>query len=74
MDCNLEAERVHYVQDGDLLALPGNPPKRISMNHIRDIVLEYSDGSKLATDTNHSGGIKVKEVGEVDPMNISYLY
>ena len=42
MDCNLEAERVHYVQDGDLLALPGNPPKRISMNHIRDIELQYS--------------------------------
>ena len=74
MDGNLEAECVDYVQDGDLPALLGNPPKRISMNHIRDIVLEYSDGSRLTMDTNHSGRIKTKEVGEVDPMNISYLY
>ena len=74
MDGNLEAEGVHYVQYGDLPALPGNPPKRISMNHIKDIILEYSDGSRLTTDTNHSGRINVKEVGEVDPMSISYLY
>ena len=74
MDGNLRAEGVDYVQDEDLPTLPGNPPKRISMSHMRGIILEYSGGSRLAMDTNHSGGIKVEEVGEVDPMSISYLY
>ena len=44
MDGNLGAEGVDYVQDRDLLALPGNPPKKISMSHRRDIVLEYNYG------------------------------
>ena len=36
--------------------------------------MEYSDGLRLLTDIEKSGESKVKELGEVGPMGIAFLY